>query len=166
MDLDMFEGKEVFLAGIDGDLEDNGEMAVFGSFLELNDYISILSPLTEPNLVVIHGILTSARYIPSEPYKNAYIVVKSPTEFGSGCMYETNELNADEMSKEVENLFTIDSQCPYNDITIDDIYILYGYELNLGFSISPDEIDLEAINSCEEVALVAKEMRIGKRSNS
>lgn len=162
--LNDYEGKSVFVIGVDA-LQDAGELAVYESFTELNEHLKMLSPSSDPDILVLHGVLTSASYIPGEIGRHIYVLVQDPADKEAGCIYET------ECHKDINLLSSVVSDtiagndCPCDNVTIDDVFILYGYELNTGYSAPEDEIDEEVIEICQNIAEPVREMR-GRNENN
>jgi len=150
-------GREVFIVGLDGDL-DTGEIGCFDSLNELNEYISSLSPVSEDNLVAVHGVLTQAEYIPPDIGRSAFIIVADPQDSAGGAIINLEDTRMENLISGIENLFG-DNDSPYEGLEIDNVFILYGYELNLGFCVREDQVDESIFDECEKVATVAEEMR-------
>lgn len=158
-----YEGESVFVIGADA-LKDTGELAVYESFTDLNEHLEMLSPSSEPDILVLHGVLTSANYIPGEIGRHIYILVQDPEDRECGCIYETDcRGDIDLLSTVVLDTIAGDD-CLYDNVTIGDVFILYGYELNTGYSVHEDEIDEEVIETCQNIAEPVKEMRVRNES--
>jgi len=146
-------GDECFLVGYAGE-NDSGELSAYESIDDLMDCLKQSNPLTEANLMVVHGILTEARVLPKDfkdRHNNIYIVVTDPNDIEAGAIWHSEAVgDLDSLAAEIE--FLIHSKKPYNHLTIEDIYILYGYELELGYSVNEDNIDEEIIEGCKEIA--------------
>jgi hypothetical protein len=150
-------GREVYIAGLDGDL-DTGELGCFDSLSELNDHLSSLNPVSDDNIIVVHGVLTQAEYIPPNIGRSAFIVIADPKDSAGGAIINIEDCNMGNLVSNIENLFG-DSDTPFEGLEIDNVFILYGYELNLGFCVREDQVDERIFDECEEVAMVAEEMR-------
>lgn len=152
-----YEGEAVFVIGTEV-LHDVGELVIYESFPELNEHLKLLSPFSEPNILVLHGILTSANYIPGEIGRHIYLLVQDPEDEEAGCIYET-ECRADInlLSGLISDIIA-GNDCPYDNAAIDNIFILYGYELNTAYSVHEDEIDEEAIETCQKTAKQVKKV--------
>lgn len=139
------EGKNVFITGTDG-MSDTGDITIYEEFEDLNEHLKLLSPVSETAIITLHGIITSAEYIPAEIGRHVYIIVQDPEDKEMGCIFET-ECNGDvdALSGLVSSIIITEIDTPYTGLTIDNISIVYGYELNLGYSVHEDEIDEEAL---------------------
>lgn len=150
-------GNEVFVAGFDGDVE-VGELAMFDSIFDLNEHLTSMSPISETNLTVVHGILTSAECIPEDIGRGVYVIVVDPDDDGNGCIHEFTSEDPDSLARVIEeNLSKKHSEL--GDLTIDNIFILYGYEMSMCYAVSEDEVDEATIEASQKIADVANEMR-------
>jgi hypothetical protein len=153
-------GKEVFVVGTDGDVE-TGDIDVFDTVEELNEHLSRLNPIAESNITVIHGILTSAEYIPDDIGHGAFVIALDPGDPDTGAIFEVMETDPSKLADIVEDLVTNEGGSIYTaanelgTVTIEDVFIIYGYELTLGYSVSEDEVDEGIIEECKEIADVA-----------
>ena len=145
------ENDMVYLLGVDG-MSEVGELACYDFFSGLKEHLTLISPDSEPGLMALHGVLTSAKFIPGEiPDVSVWIVLQNPDNEDEGCLIEASaEGGPDVIAKEIENLLeSID--CPVDNIDIDDVFLLYGYELNLGYGVNEDEIDDERLKECKQM---------------
>jgi len=149
------EKKGVYVVGIDG-ARGTGDIEACESFEELNAHLKTLSTSTETDLMVLHGIITSARYIPAEVGRNVYIIVQDPDDPGSGCIYETDYPDSDDLVALITEIVTLGDE-HYKLIDIDNVYVMYGYEVSTGFSVDEGELDEELFEQCEEVVKHIKE---------
>lgn len=156
MDLNKYENDEVYLLGVDS-MSDTGELAAYDFFIGLKEHLSIIAPDTEPGLVALHGMLTSAKFIPGEiPDVKVWIILQNPSNKEEGCVIEASaDGGVDMVAEEIEILLN-GPKCPVDNITIDNVFLLYGYELNLGYGINEDEIDDDKLKICKEVVVEAK----------
>lgn len=152
--------RDVFIIGTDG-MDGTGDITIYEEFEDLNEHLKLTNPISETDIIVLHGIITSAKYIPADIGRYVYIIVQDPEDGGSGCIYET-ECNGDvdALSMFISDIVTAPSNVPYINLTIDNIFIVYGYGLNLGYSIHEDEIDEEALEECQDTAKLVKEVPI------
>lgn len=150
-------GKELFIAGYDGDME-VGELTMFDSLSELKEYLSNMSPVSEGNLTALHGILTSAECIPEDLGRGVYVIVVDANDEENGCLHEFTSGDPDGLAELIEEIVSAKHK-ELGDLTIDNVFLLFGYELNMCLSISGDEIDEQVIEDSQKVADVANEMR-------
>lgn len=161
MEITNYLHRPVFLVGKDGTKE-TGSLAVYETFSELNDYLSLLSPASDPNVFILHGFISPATYIPGEIEGEVYIIVGNPKDNEIGCVYETYcECDAQIISQLVVDKIepTDGLDYTFDDVTIDDIFIMYGYELNPSYVVNRDEIDSELLSSCSISSRNAEEVK-------
>lgn len=146
-----YEDQEIYLLGSDG-MSDTGELSAYDCdfFSSLKEHLTLISPMTEPSLIALHGVLTSARSIPAEiPDVSVWIILQDSNDLDDGCVIEASpEGGPDVIAKEIEALLE-NQDCPVDNLTIDDIFLLYGYELNLGYGVNEEEIDDERLKECK-----------------
>lgn len=152
-----YVGKTVFIVGYDGDCE-TGNIDAFETLEYLNAYLSQLSPISEVNLTVVHGILVPAEYIPEDIGLGVYLVVTDPEEVGDGCIFEVSSGEQRSLTDLIEE--TLEG---YKDglpkVTIDDLFVLYGYEMSMCYAVNKDQVDEEMLECSQKVADVANKMR-------
>ena len=151
--LNAITGDECFIAGPDGEV-DSGELTAYESIDELLLYLKQTNPITEQNLLVIHGALTEATALP-EDFKdrsnNIYIIVTDPGDIEAGAIWHSEcGGDVDALAAEIEHL--INNKKPYDKLGIEDVFIMYGYELELGLCVNEDDVDEEIITGCKEIA--------------
>jgi len=151
-------GQEIFVAGYDGDQE-VGELAMFDSVCDLNEHLSNMNPVSETNLTVVHGILTSAEYIPEGPGRGVYVIVVDPLDKDNGCIYEFTNGDPDDLADLIEGSILKNKHSELGSLTIDNIFILYGYEVSMCYAVNEDEVDDEIIETSQKIADGANEMR-------
>ena len=151
-----YVGKEVFIVGLDGDLE-SGDIEITESLSTLNIRLSMMNPIAESNLTVVHGILTMADYIPDKIGRSAYVIALHPLDIGTGAIFEVNNNSPEGLASLVETVVNDSDISEHMDI--EDVFILYGYELRLGYSIREDEVDEQLVEDCQEVADEANKMK-------
>jgi hypothetical protein len=158
MCLNKYEGETIFLIGIDG-MKDTGPLSIHQNIVELNAHLSTMSPISDMDILVLHGVLTSAKCLPSEVGRFVYVVVQDPDDREAGCIYEMDRLDSDELSEFVTEIINgEDASQYYKDLDIDNVFIFYGYELNVSYFMRNDEIDDEALEECQIVGEYVKDM--------
>lgn len=96
---------EVYVVGADSAVSAGGELTVCGSFESLLEYLKTKSVSINADLRVIHGVLTSARSIPSD-FKNrqAFILLKDPESSDHGILLDSDAENScSELASEIED---------------------------------------------------------------
>jgi hypothetical protein len=151
--------KEVFIAIEDFDT--NFKAKLTESMEDLQDYLITLNPEDYPEMKVIHGIITKAKYIPEDiRSQKCFIMVLDP-----GCFIDSLDLectiiesdsggDSDVLAEEIESIVKDATNLIYMP-DIDDIFIIYGYTMEVGLCINPDSADEECIDTCEHVAEAA-----------
>lgn len=150
-------GKEIFIAGYDGDVE-VGELAMFDSISDLNDYLSNMSPVSETNLTIIHGILTSAEYIPENIGHGVYVIAVDPEDDVNGCIYEFTSKDPDALASLIEETLSAHHN-ELGDLSIDNVFILYGYEMSTCYAVNEEEVDEAELENCQKIVDVVNEMK-------
>jgi hypothetical protein len=150
---------EVYIVGADSTVSDWGELTVCGSFEDLLEYLKTKSVGISSDLRVIHGVLTSAKTIPSEfKSRQPFILVQDPESSDHGILLDSDsEDDCNELASEIERLMESGEVASFF-VEIDHIYILYGYELNLTLSVDEDDLDEDIIADCIEVAEAARRL--------
>ena len=146
--MDQLIGGEVFV--VNGD-EDNeySDLFVTDQRVTLDEHLAAINPKITEGLRCFHGILQKASYLPvSFKGKSIFIVCVVQDQLGKGIVVEGADSPA-ELAKELETLIGAESPFVHGSIEIDNIYLLYGYQLDLGYTINDDDIDEEHILTCE-----------------
>jgi len=155
--------KEVFIAIEDYDT--NFKAKLTESLEDLQDYLIMLSPEDYQEMKVVHGVITKAKYIP-ENIRNqkCFIMVLDP-----GCFIDSLDLectiiesdsggDSDVLAEEIESLVKDATNLIYMP-DIEDIFIIYGYTMEVGLYVNTDSADEECIDTCERVAEAAANMQ-------
>lgn len=155
-----FLDEEVYLIGVEDDMLDGGPLRAFGSLEELVYYMKEeVNPTTDSELHVLHGILSSADTLPGDlKGKNAFVVIEDSEIEDAGLIMSDSFEN----TKSLVNIIERTENKPLGVITlvnIDNIYVLYGYELKIVMTVDEDDVDEEIIDVCKEVAGEAEESR-------
>jgi hypothetical protein len=151
MTLRSLVGEEVFITAASEE-EDEGEIFVTTSLFGLLDHMGNLSASTDSETRVFHGVLSTAEVIP-ESFKNksVFLVFINPNEVDRGYVAESGSGSPDELAVEIEGII---GQCDLlfnGDVSIDDMFILYGYQIEVCLCVKEDSIDEEAIYTCKKI---------------
>lgn len=158
--ISQYVGKEVFLV-IGSEDEAVGDIDVFEDWGSLVEFLKKLTPTADPETRVFHGILTLGEFIPSSFHgKSAFIVCIEPYEDSKGNIIESTGGNPTDLAEEISSIMSVGGQISGMKVDIDDIYILYGYQLEPCLSINDDELDEEIIAVCSEIAAEIKVAKI------
>lgn len=128
------------------------------------EYLKLLSPEEHYDMKVLHGVLTKAESIPADLMnRECFIIIVVPTtglnNVGlKGVIIESDAGNYVEiLAEEVEEV--VSKAYKWSPVVdIDDIYILYGYHVDLGLCINEDSLDEENIEICKKVSEAAEEI--------
>ena len=132
---------------------------------ETLDYLKMFEPEEYFETKVLHGVIAPADILPSDMLDNdcALIVLIPGVSVDGlslrGTVIETDvACNPSFLAKEIEDLIDgADTALAYPPV-IEDVFVLYGYELELGLCINMDTIDEEKSDSCKKV--VGETLRI------
>jgi hypothetical protein len=145
-------GKEVFLV-VGSEDEEASDIGVFETWGDLVEHLKTLTPTSDPETRVFHGMLTIGEFLPiSFRGKSAYVICLDPCENSKGCVVESSSSGPEGLAEEISSVMRLGGQISDTKIDIDDIYILYGYQLEICLSINDDDIDEEVISTCKEIA--------------
>jgi len=150
---------EVYVVGPDSVVSDGGELTICSSFEDLLNYLKTKNVSINSDLRVLHGVLTSAKSIP-KTFKNKqpFILLKDPEANDHGVMLDPDVDNdCNELATEIERMLGSEEAASFF-FEIDDVYILYGYELSLTLSIDEDDLDEDIIKDCLEVSQAARKL--------
>jgi len=154
--------EETFIAVEDFDI--SSKIKITNSMEDLHDHLICIEPNDNPDTKVIHGVITRAKYIPGNiRNQKCFLMVLEP-----GCTINSLDLegtiiesdsggDSDVLADEVEEII----KNPVNLICapdIKDIYIIYGYTMEIGLCVNMDAVDEECIDMCESIASEAINM--------
>lgn len=139
---DNYIGREVFI--LSREESANDEICVFIHYEELLDKLKSFDVSTEvSDLMILHGMIAPASVLPSKLLgAKSYIIALDPYGTpGQGTIVEvSDDVSIEDMAEEIETVVV--DQINVDHVTdIDTTYILYGYRLELCFSINEDNID-------------------------
>jgi hypothetical protein len=157
--LNMLLGEEVFIAASDESKHEAALDRIFKVFDTLPELMEGLKNIDAEfeDIRVVHGVITPAEALPSDIEDiSAFVVVANPLDDQDGFLIDAGD-TTDHIEYAVTDV--IDNGIAYtHDIDIDYIFVLYGYELSLVFTVDEDEVDDETIDSCKKVAEKAKKI--------
>ncbi len=149
---DQYIGKEVYLV-VGSEDEETSDISVFDTWGDLVEHLKTLTPTSEPETRVFHGVLTSGEIIPSSfRGKSAYVICFDPYEDSKGCIAESGSECPEGLAEEISNVMKLGGPLSDMKTDIDDVYVLYGYQLDTCLSINDDDLDEEVIATCKEIA--------------
>lgn len=161
MKTDIIEG-EVFVVGIDVSTALSGPLNIFKSYEEVLDHLNNLNPVIDSDTKVLHGILTSAEVLPSS-FNNSqpFIIIKDPNDDEIGSIIEIeDDNNVEDLADKITGLIVwagnIEISCTPE---IDNIFVLYGYEVDMVLSITEDNMDEQQIEEGKEILNSIKKIK-------
>jgi len=151
--------KEVYIVGPDSVISAAGELTICESFEDLLNYLKTKNVSINSDLRVLHGILTSAKSIPKDlKNRQPFILLEDPESSGHGLLLDPDTDNdCKELASEIERVLTSEEVASFF-FEIDQVYILYGYELSLTLSVDEDDLDEDTIKDCLEVGAAARKL--------
>jgi hypothetical protein len=176
--LDSFLHKEVYIIGPDEDFIGKDSIFITDQWDYLLERMKILSPATDGEAILLHGFLATANIVPPNLYgKTPFLVIYDKStrdDLIEGIIIPLEEVtNTKELAKQVEEVLhgrTGNRNINAIEPEIDDIYILYGYRLELCLAPNEDDEDEEAILKCQEIiseidGIITRNKGIIERSN-
>lgn len=157
--------KEIFLAysGEENNNQHGSSVEVFTTteLLALVEHLKKMTPSLDHDTIVLHGVLTKASSIPKNLRgKKAFILLEDIYTADNALVLEAEVHSDKELAKKINNL--IDEKYkhlapfPWKNypisITIEDVYIFYGYEVSVILSLDEEELDEEIIEACKKIA--------------
>lgn len=157
--MEEFIGKEVFV--ITSEEDTITELNFFISAAEADERLKFIEPLDEPETKVFHGILTRADSIPPDiTGGTCYILIISmtyDTNCGQGIVYQSEcDGDIELLAEDIEEAVTTPNYHGVFVAEIEDVYILYGYEVGTGLCINDETLDEEVVRTCKTIAVKAK----------
>lgn len=149
--MDQFRNQEVFI--VTGSEEDErSDLFITNQRPMVDEYLLLKDPAVDEDIRVFHGVLTAGEFLPTTFHgKSAFLVINCPDCLDEGCVVEGGE-TPDEVSSEIEAIIETANPITFGNLSIDHVYILYGYQVGLGIAINEDDIDDETIFSAEAIA--------------
>jgi hypothetical protein len=140
------------------------DIVIYDSIEDTFEYLKMLDPEDCSDTKVFHGILAKADAIPDDLMKRSCFIMAIKPGTGiegvalSGVLMESDcDDDPRILASEIEELVENPNVLIYN-LNIDDVYVLYGYRVQLGICINDDSIDEENIEMCKKVAEKAEEL--------
>jgi hypothetical protein len=144
-------GREVFMVCGSGETEE--ELFLTDDWDDLQAHLRNLSISLDEPPKVLHGYVSSAEFIPANPPLKNIHVIYSEDNFKTGYVIEPGTDDVDSLAQEIESVITasVSSGMLGHAPTIDDVYIFYGYELQVVFSVNDDLVDDEIAETCKGI---------------
>lgn len=157
MILDEYIGEEVFVVAPDESSMDDDSATEFYATDDFMEFVENLQGKGETDLPLraVNGVLTKAESIPNDlKGKTPWLIVVNPLDEDMGYLVELYVDGSGDVADAIERTINEGNGV----VDIDDIYILYGYELNICLAVNEDELDEESIEECKSVAAEAEMM--------
>lgn len=149
--------KEVYVVGADNQLTVTGELNLYLSFEDLLAYLKTKNVSINSDLRVLHGVLTPAKIIPKDlKDRQPFIILQDSMIYDQGIIIDSDN-NYDELAQEIEEALSNEETAQYF-FEIDNVFILYGYEISLTLSADEDDIDESIIADCLLISDNAKKL--------
>jgi len=161
--IDSFYGDEIYILCADEDRETHGLLKIFERLSRLQGYMATLNVDQAKELRVLHGILTPARYLPSSLRgKSSFLVIQNRTDAEKGLVFETTSSCVGDLAGDISSVVENAGSIALTDFdSIDDLAILWGYEVQICLTIDEDELDEEALDGCIAISAEVKEIAEG-----
>lgn len=141
------------MVGTDYITSSAGELGIYKSFEDLVEYLATKTANINSDIRVLHGVLTSATTIPQDFCgRQAYILVSTKDGYGI-TMDSDSDNDCVELASEIEKLLSEEETELHS---IEDVFILYGYEINVILSVDEGDVDEEMMKMCAEAGRRAK----------
>ena len=158
MNLDKSTGIEIYVVAED---EANlAEIETFDNYEDAVEYLTLLNPEDNPTTKVYHGVMMPGSILPSDIKEgvNCFVMAlelfyKRNVAIMKGYVYESDcEGDVGLLAKDIEDMINTNEYTLSMRTTIDDVFVLYGYELELCLSINPDSVKNDGvIEKCGEI---------------
>jgi len=150
---------EVYVIGVDSTVSTHGDLTVCDSFEALLNYLKTKNVSINSDLRVLHGVLTSAKSIPKDLMgRQAFLLFKNPEDKGGIMLDADTDDDYNELASEIEMCLENEELASFF-FEIDDVYILYGYELTLTLSVDEDDLDEEFVADCLQIGRAARQLK-------
>jgi hypothetical protein len=153
--MDRHINKEVFIV-IDSKEEEPGDIKIVEGWDQVLEELSVYT-ITDDDVRVFHGVLTLGEFIPTSLRgKSAFVLCMDPLDSDRGCIIESMKDDSEGLAEAVETAINHSSpfygQLSHVALDIDDVYILYGYQIQTCLAIRDDDIDEEVIDVCKRIS--------------
>ena len=147
-------GKNVFIFGAKSDDTESmlfGTREVTSFVVEIVDHLLEYSVADHSDHIVIHGSLCKLHTIPAEIPAGVtpYIIVMDEQQVIGGILVLPTDSSAKDIATIVQYLVVGADDCC--SIPIDQLYVLYGYEVEMKLTVDEEAADEELLSRCEEV---------------
>lgn len=140
--------KEIFLVYNEEDNNEGPPVKIYitSEFMKLVDHINKLVPSLDFGIKILHGVLTNASVLPKNLRgRTAFVIVDDVTVLDYALISESYAQSDKDLAT------AINSSLVYNSLNIENIYVLYGYEISTILSLNEEELDEEVIDTCQKI---------------
>ncbi len=149
--------EQIFLVTGEED-SDEGPTTFYNSMDEVEDHLKNIHVSLDSGAKVLHGILTTAQYLPTSfRGRTAFVVIRNPEDPFLSAVIESGASTPEELAEEIES-FLLGGNVGITIPEIEDIYIFYGYELTVCLAVDWDDLDDESLHRCQQVGADAIEV--------
>lgn len=163
--MEYYLNREVFVVAEDEMV--TVEIGIHDEMYSLIEHLQTLNPINNLDTKLYHGIITSAEILPSSiKGKKCFILVTDPDtgEGGvslEGCIFESDcENDISTLAGEIEHIINANEYVTF-PIEIENVFVLYGYAIDITLGIDDDDVDDEVIDTCTKIIEEIKHMRKG-----
>lgn len=164
MNIDKSTGIEIYLVAEDEIA--HSDIDIYDNYVDVLEHLAMLTPEMDFTTKIYNGVLMPAKVLPSSTFgKKCYIVTLTlSNDMGSlqleGSIIESDCADQIEvLAEEVEELINKKDAIKFT-VDIDNVFILYGHELETCLSINQESIDDEVIDTCKKVAKEIRELEL------
>lgn len=156
--LNMLVGQEIFVVASEESFHNvhasQREFHVFDNVEELQEKMGELDVNDADEYRVIHGVLTHAAALPTDlKDRTAFVLVIDEADEENGYMVEAGD-TVEHVEDSVKDIIENGIGHLY-DAEIEQVFVVYGYELTITLSINEDDLDEEVLDACHRVAEAA-----------
>ncbi len=147
--LESYCNREIFLVyNTDEHLSDlSAKIYITSELMDAINYINKLTPSLDFRTKILHGILTKATTLSKNLRgKTAFIITNDIYETQQAAIEESNAQSDKELAESVDMALLCSQSSD-----IDDIYILYGYEISIILTLDEEGLDEEVIDTCQKI---------------
>jgi hypothetical protein len=126
------------------------EFGIYDTIEELNSALAVLDPSTN-DYRIIYGFITTAEIIPDSlpaGISDVFLLIVDPDDDELATTTSVGK-TPNEIANTVEYIVKTGKFEGMSDICIDNIFVVYGHELDIHLSVRGEEIDEEVISSCK-----------------
>lgn len=153
--LNMLVGQEVFVVASDesthASIVKERTLYVCDSAEELREKMKELETCDGDELRVIHGVLTHAAALPSDLCeKTAFVLIANAMDEEDGYLVEAGD-TVEHIEGTVTDVLK-NGVGELDNVEIEEMFVVYGYELQIVLCFNDDDMDEEILDSCHQIA--------------